>query len=336
MLKHIKKLMGKDIHEMFDVICGTSTGAIIAASIGIRRKSVEECEKLYRELIGKVFCKGPMATPKMVLTRAYYDSKILESVLQRECGKGVFIDSTAEEGMPKVCVVSSKLGTSDVTCHTFRNYTYPVGSESRFAGTPDAQLWEALRASSAAPTFFTEKLLNGTLHADGAIVANNPTAVAIHEAQSIFPGIPIELVVSMGNGLAEPKFVDLWKEGSKDKQLGWYDILDSYIYAAVQTEDVHHMLVELLPPEKYFRFNPKTRCAGIDEVRPEKLVEMVDDANRYIEASGERFRRLSEILKPRGMRHFWNQISYAIGMEVRYVQNLFDPVFREEEVATES
>lgn len=97
-------------------------------------------------------------------------------------------------------MVSSKLGPSEVACHTFRNYTYPVGSESRFAGTPDVQLWEALRASSAAPTFFTEKKVNGSVHADGAIVANNPTGVAIHEAQCIFPGVPIELVVGRKEG----------------------------------------------------------------------------------------------------------------------------------------
>lgn len=80
-------------------------------------------------------------------------------------------------------------------CHTFRNYTYPVGYESRFAGTTDAKLWEAVRASSAAPTFFTEKLLHGDLHADGAIVANNPAAVAVHEAKCIYPDVPIEVLV---------------------------------------------------------------------------------------------------------------------------------------------
>lgn len=43
-----------------------------------------------------------MNTPKMVLTRAYYDSELLETVLKRECGRGVFIDSTAEKDMAKV------------------------------------------------------------------------------------------------------------------------------------------------------------------------------------------------------------------------------------------
>eukprot|EP00170_Pyropia_yezoensis_P006966 contig_28424_g6988 len=200
MLKHLKQLTGCEIHELFDVIGGTSTGAIVAASIGLAHRPVEDVETLYRDMIGKIFAKKPVNGPKMLITRAYYDTGVLEETLKRECGCGVFIDSAAEADMNKVFVVSSLVSRSPNQLHVFRNYTYPEGSKSRYEGTVEAQLWEALRASSAAPTFFSEIRIDGDIHADGAIVANNPTAVALHEAKNMYPGVPIELLVSMGNG----------------------------------------------------------------------------------------------------------------------------------------
>lgn len=60
MLKHLKKITGCEVHEMFDIIGGTSTGAIIANALGVLKKPIEEVEELYSELIGKVFAKNPV------------------------------------------------------------------------------------------------------------------------------------------------------------------------------------------------------------------------------------------------------------------------------------
>lgn len=57
-----------------------------------------------------------------------------------------------------------------------------------------------LRASTAAPTVFKPISMGGEIYCDGAMVASNPTAVAIHEARTLFPDVPIELVVSCGTG----------------------------------------------------------------------------------------------------------------------------------------
>lgn len=58
----------------------------------------------------------------------------------------------------------------------------------------------ALRASTAAPTVFKPVLMGGEMYCDGGIVASNPAAVAIHEARTLYPHVPIELVVSIGTG----------------------------------------------------------------------------------------------------------------------------------------
>jgi calcium-independent phospholipase A2-gamma len=41
---------------------------------------------------------------------------------------------------------------------------------------------------------------DGMVHSDGALMANNPAAVAIHEAKILYPDVPVEVVVSIGTG----------------------------------------------------------------------------------------------------------------------------------------
>lgn len=49
-LKEIENGTGKRIHEMFDLICGTSTGGMLAVALGIKLMSLEQCEDIYKNL----------------------------------------------------------------------------------------------------------------------------------------------------------------------------------------------------------------------------------------------------------------------------------------------
>lgn len=294
----------------------------MAASIGIAHKSAEEVELLYRDMIGKIFAKHPVNGPKMLLTRAYYDTSVLETTLQRECGRGVFIDSLAEENMNRVFVVSSIMSRNPKELHLFRNYTYPLGHESRYDGTVEAQLWEGLRASSAAPTFFTEIRVNGELHADGAIVANNPTAVALHETKCMYPGVPIELLVSLGNGVTPASEQPLQEDLENEKKnMGWGDVVGSILASATSTEVVHHAMQDLFPKDKYFRFNPVTDSTQIDETHPDTLASFVKEAREYMEANAEDFDTVARILRPKTPTSLWRRFRDALGKELQELQN---------------
>mmetsp|Transcript_34991 Transcript_34991/g.138611 ORF Transcript_34991/g.138611 Transcript_34991/m.138611 type:complete len:907 (-) Transcript_34991:307-3027(-) len=301
-LKHLKKITGCEIHEMFDVIGGTSTGAIIAGALGVMKKPVEEVEALYRELITKIFAKHPLNSSKMLFTRAYYDTSVFEQLLQRECGDLRLLDSTMDGKGPKVFAVSAVLTPQrTVLAHVFRNYTYPAdGEESRYYGCVDVPLWLSLRCSSAAPTFFTEMRVNGEVHADGAIVANNPAAVALHETHCIYPGVPVELLVSCGNGILNSAGVEsIARQSGKNPGIGWTELLGSIITSATSTEQTHHALEDLMPGDKYFRFNPPTNCTDIDQTDPSRLAFWVAEAKSYIETETARFERLAQMLRPR-------------------------------------
>ena len=349
-LKHITRSTGCQIHELFDIICGTSTGAIIAGSLGLRKRTVDEVEGLYRELIGKIFAKKLSSGPKMLLTRAYYDSELFESILRQEAGNMRMIDSTQQHDVNYVFFVSSVMDRRPHQLHLFRNYCHAPGHESRYMGMADAALWQGMRASSAAPTFFTEVYLNGHIHADGALVANNPAGIAAHEARRLFPHVPIELLVSVGTGVVEgltphqaqmrrqqapatgveagdvagleaasagvSAFDSRTASAAADGELlaqgvpapppppalnkmGWNDVINSIVDSAVGTENVHHILEDVLPPEVYFRFNPEIDVMGIDEVRPGKLNEMIRCARAHIVRHADRFDELAVRLRPR-------------------------------------
>lgn len=96
----------------------------------------------------------------------------------------------------------------------------------------------ALRASTAAPTVFKPVMMANEMYCDGGIVASNPTAVAIHEARTLFPDIPIELVVSIGTGA--------FLEQKSAPRIGWDGIIGQIVNSATDGEQVHHVLEDIL------------------------------------------------------------------------------------------
>ncbi|CAN0425444.1 unnamed protein product, partial [Ectocarpus fasciculatus] len=53
----------------------------------------------------------------------------------------------------------------------------------RYHGSFRHMVRQAIRATTAAPTFFPPLMINGALYSDGALLCNNPSAVAFHEAK---------------------------------------------------------------------------------------------------------------------------------------------------------
>jgi len=46
--RRIVELSGQPIHEMFDYICGVSTGAILAFLLGIKKIPIDDVAQIYR------------------------------------------------------------------------------------------------------------------------------------------------------------------------------------------------------------------------------------------------------------------------------------------------
>ena len=159
--------------DYFDLIIGTSTGSIIAASLA-KGMSASEVKDYYLELGGKVFEK-----------RGIFDIGRLSSWFKKDelnaQLKSVFGDMTfgSEELKTGLCVVTKRADTGS----TWPVLNHPKGKF--FEMNKDLLVRQVIRASTAAPTYFEPKVIldvggkEPAAFVDGGIsMANNPSLLA--------------------------------------------------------------------------------------------------------------------------------------------------------------
>nr|KAF6419157.1 patatin like phospholipase domain containing 8 [Rousettus aegyptiacus] len=207
-------------------------------------------------------------------------------------GSSLMIETARNPTCPKVAAVSTVVNRGITPkAFVFRNYGHFPGVNSHYLGGCQYKMWQAIRASSAAPGYFAEYALGNDLHQDGGLVLNNPSALAMHECKCLWPDVPLECIVSLGTGRYESDVRNTMTYTSLKTKLS------NVISSATDTEEVHIMLDGLLPPDTYFRFNP-VMCENIplDESRNEKLDQLQLEGMQYIERNEEKVKKLAEIL----------------------------------------
>ncbi len=217
------------LSDYFDLIGGTSTGSIIASCLAIGM-GVREIKTMYFELGGKIFAKKYKWWKIFQiddLIKAGYNEKPLEQELQK-----VFADITL--GDPRIktglCIVAKRADTNSV----WPLINHPAGKyfSSSDGMNKDILLWKAVRASSAAPTYFLPQLidvgggLNTAAFVDGGVsMANNPTLQLLMIAT--LEGFPFRWswgsenlsLVSVGTGMS--KWQQIPTNVKKNNLLNW-------------------------------------------------------------------------------------------------------------------
>ncbi|PNJ29880.1 PNPLA8 isoform 12 [Pongo abelii] len=292
-LRKLVELTQKPVHQLFDYICGVSTGAILAFMLGLFHMPLDECEELYRKLGSDVFSQNVIVgTVKMSWSHAFYDSQTWENILKDRMGSALMIETARNPTCPKVAAVSTIVNRGITPkAFVFRNYGHFPGINSHYLGGCQYKMWQAIRASSAAPGYFAEYALGNDLHQDGGLLLNNPSALAMHECKCLWPDVPLECIVSLGTGRYESDVRNTVTYTSLKTKLS------NVINSATDTEEVHIMLDGLLPPDTYFRFNP-VMCENIplDESRNEKLDQLQLEGLKYIERNEQKMKKVAKIL----------------------------------------
>ena len=143
-------------------------------------------------------------TSRLLLRHAWYSTDKWEKILQNMFTDKTLIETAQTKNAPRVVIISALINTPTLQPFAFRNYNLPDKSISYYESSYKHKIWEAIRASAAAPGYFEEFILDGLIHQDGGILINNPSSVAIHEAQILWPNEPIQTCISIGSGRYTP------------------------------------------------------------------------------------------------------------------------------------
>ncbi|GFZ06323.1 phospholipase A I-like protein [Actinidia rufa] len=342
-LKEIERRTGKQIHEMFDLICGTSTGGMLAVALGIKLMSLEKCEEIYKKLGKLVFAepvpkdneaatwrekldqlyKSSSQSFRVVVHGSKHSADQFERLLKEMCADddGDLLIESAVKNTPKVCVISTLVSTMPAQPFVFRNYQYPAGTleipfvisegsttgglvtpntspqvgykRNAFIGSCKHHIWQAIRASSAAP-YYLDDFSDGVYRwQDGAIVANNPTIFSIREAQLLWPDTKIDCLVSIGCGSVPTK---VRKGGWRYLDTG--QVLIESACSVDRVEEALSALLPMLPEIHYFRFNPvDERCdMELDETDPTVWLKLEAATEEYIQNNSSAFKKACERL----------------------------------------
>jgi uncharacterized protein len=192
-LREIEGLVSMPLDEKFDLIFGTSTGAIIAAMLALGH-SVDEIHALYKKHVVTVMaCKTPEEKTASLKALAVE----------------VFKEQTFEDVRTGIGIVTTKwINDRPMVFKGSKEQAH--GRQGTFKPGFGCTIADAVQASCSAYPFFEKKLVKTPLGdfdlIDGGFCANNPTLYALADVTGPLgkPRADIR-VVSVGVGEYPPK-----------------------------------------------------------------------------------------------------------------------------------
>jgi uncharacterized protein len=236
-LRELEGMLGCPLHERFDLIFGTSTGAIIAALLGLG-KSVKEISTLYESHVPTVM-KVRSAGDKSAALKLLADTVFKQDKFEKmKTGVGI-VTTKWEIERPMI------FKTSIAQAH---------GRMGTFAPGFGVSVSDAVQASCSAFPFFNRKVVKtdkGDLVEliDGGYCANNPTLYAIADAIMALKLPPENIrVVSLGVGAYPAPKQSLFSQARWKQKLLSVQLLQKTLEINTQSMDqLRHILFKDVP-----------------------------------------------------------------------------------------
>lgn len=207
---HAGKLKGETARlcDYFDLICGTSTGGIIAIGLALGMPAGDILD-LYRKNAQRIFGQSNILYNLMrgirMLTHAKHSNKGLAEVLEE-----AFVPYSSD-GVTRLGHAKTRLVVPAYSAAQGKPVVFKTSHHTELTRDYQVPAYRVALATSAAPTYFSAQTFsysdvvtgrNSTITnlVDGGVFANNPALIGLTEALSIGIELPQIKLLSIGTG----------------------------------------------------------------------------------------------------------------------------------------
>lgn len=297
-LAEIEKKTGQPACELFDLIAGTSTGGLLAATLtlpdhsGKSKYSAKQICDLYSKHGSSIFSRTLFRSVTSLggLIRPAYSSRPLELILKQYLG-----DARLDETLTEVLITAYDMGSSTPwffkTSFAKNNYKTPVDNPL---------LTQVVRATTAAPTYFPPLIMEDHCLIDGGVFASNPALCAYAQARTMFPEEHDFLLLSLGTGLQ----VNKWSCANVNNWgiVGWAVPISDVVLNS-SSASVNYQMMALISESNYIRFQVKIDDdAKIDDASKENIKSLESTAHRAVREQSTAINRICRTLSQKSLK----------------------------------
>lgn len=279
-LIELEKMLKAPLSEHFDYISGTSTGGIIAVLLSIGYNA-DEILNLYVQYGDQIFQKEFL---RFGIFRTKYDDNNFNNIIDEYVKNKHLTDCKTSILIPAYNASKNKL---ELFKHNV-NRKYEYWQE-------DLPLFDVIRSTASAPSFFKPWIINSDKYIDGGLVVNNPSQMTMLEAMK--DGFDKINILSFSTGSIEKPITN---KLSKSGMLGWAEpTVDILLSEMTQTTDytLEH-LFNCSPSFMGRRLGLYIRCNSLiskssgklDDVSKLNIRNMIDDGKESARINKEKMR----------------------------------------------
>ncbi|KAK4950931.1 hypothetical protein LTR10_010924 [Elasticomyces elasticus] len=306
--------------DYFDLICGTSTGGLIAILLGRLRLTVRDAIKAYVTLSEQIFKDDRSVSIFKTGLRgskggeSRFDAEILKNCVRDLVAKHCDNNPDARLHDPAVTVTER----GDRPCHVAVLAVFSDGLDKphlfkSYDRNETCTIWEAARATSAAPTFFDpiDIGLPPVRYLDAGLGFNNPAEVVFDEVRERWPGRRIGVFLSLGTG--KETGIALTREASHFGFRKQADLVGAMMKLTTSAARTHDQMWKKFSrtgdrgSQVYFRFNVDGGFEKVGLQEWKRIGEMAGQTKAYLSGAqiqdenktcAASIRRLSHRSKP--------------------------------------
>ncbi|KAJ9157872.1 Patatin-like protein 2 [Pleurostoma richardsiae] len=295
--------------EHFHIIGGTSTGGLIAIMLGRLRMSTAEALEEYDIFAKKIFrFRNRKANPSERFGATELE-KTVQKIVARRGASDLMRDPSggaSDKGRSFVCAMPASERSQR---EPRRLRSYELGGDDDDHWDRNCRIWEAARATSAAPTYFKPMVITGAdgeaeTFIDAAMGCNNPSAWLLEEAGAVFDRTrQLGCVVSLGTGT---RSAGLQRAPSALRSVSWGLKLIKLMKDIVVDCEKQHAEMETRFkgfPDTYFRFNVPNGAAKVGLAEYKKIPELKEMTGAYLrEEAKEAIGKVADVLRKKTTR----------------------------------